>query len=461
MNTQTYYDKKTENRDFYRKLFAVVLPVALQNLLSALVSASDALMLGFLDQSSLSAVSLATQISFVQSLFLAALMIGSTTLAAQYWGRKDKEAVERVLAVALKFSAAVSVVFFAATLLGPDLLMRIFTGDMELISRGSMYLRVASVSYLFMGITQIYLCIMKNSGRVARSTVYGSVSVLLNILFNTLLIFGLAGFPRMGIVGAALATVLARTAELALVIYENTRREEVCIRLRLMKEKNEGMRKDFVYYTTPVMLNELVWGGGVTMFSVILGHMGSDAVAANSIANIAKNIIACACLGLSSGAGILIGNELGAGRLERAKRYGGKLCRTSFVMGVLSGILILLCRPLILKFAVNLSPQAYSYLKAMLVMCSYYLIGKAISSVMIGGIFCAGGDTRFGLYCDGVNMWAVVVPLGALAAFVFQWPVLVVYFILNLDEMLKIPVEIIHYKKYKWVKNLTMKEEVK
>ena len=446
---------REEKKEFYRKLFALVLPLALQNLMTALVSASDALMLGLLDQSSLSSVSLATQVQFVLNLFYVALTIGATVLAAQYWGKGDKEAVERVLAIALKGSMAVSLVFFLAAFFCAQFLMQIFTDDPELIRLGLPYLRIVSWSYLFMGVSQIYLCIMKNSGRTMRSTAYGSSAVVLNLLLNTLLIFGLLGFPKMEIAGAALATTVSRAVELGLVLLENRKKDQVRIRMKYLREGSPVLRKDFVRYTSPVMANELVWGCGFTMFSVIMGHLGSDAVAANSIANIVKNIIACMCLGIGTGSGILVGNELGRGALDRAREYGGRLCRIAVAAGAVSGAVLLVCSPLVQLLAVSLSEQAHEYLRVMLMICAYYMVGKAVNSTVVAGIFCAGGDTKFGLLCDAVTMWVIIVPVGMLAAFVWKLPVLTVYFLLNLDEFVKLPAVYRHYKKYLWVRNLT------
>ena len=209
---------------------------------------------------------------------------------------------------------------------------------------------------------------------------------------------------------------------------------------------------------TPVLGNEIVWGVGFTMGSVILGHMGSDAVAANSIASIAKNLLICLCTGIGSGGAILVGNELGAGSLDRAKRYGEGVAKLSIVAGASTGAVLLCLSPLILRLT-NLTPTAEGYLQWMLVICSYYCIGKSVNSTVIGGIFCAGGDSKFGFLCDAVTLWVIVVPLGMLAAFVWKLPVLAVYFIINLDEMIKLPAVYRHFKQYKWVKNLT-KEEI-
>lgn len=439
-----------------KKLIALVIPIAFQNLMTALVGASDALMLGFLDQSALSAVSLATQVQFVLNLFLAALTIGTTVLAAQYWGKGDTESVEQTLAAALRVTVPISAAFFLAAFFAPRLLMRIFTSDETLSAMGASYLRTASWSYLFTGISQVCLCIMKNSGRTMKSTVYGSTAVLLNIVLNAVLIFGLFGFPAWGIKGAAVATVLARAAELILVLAENTKKDRVRIRWSFIKSCDRGIRRDFARYTGPVLANELVWGCGFTMFSVIMGHLGSDAVAANAIANIVKNLIACACIGIGTASGIIVGNELGSGHLERARDYGSRLCRISLWAGVFSGLLLLLCSPLILRFSGSLTVQARGYLRVMLGICAYYLVGKSINTTIVAGIFCAGGDTRFGLMCDLVTMWLVIVPIGMAAAFFFHLPVMWVYFLLSLDEFVKIPAVYRHYIKYNWVRNLTV-----
>lgn len=303
-----------------RKQFTkIVIPIAAQNLLSSLVSASDALILGGLNQSSLSAVSLATQVTFVIGLFYTALTIGTTILSAQYWGNKQTDKVEDILTIALKYSVAISFIFWMVSLLFPGLLMRVFTNDYKLISLGIPYLQIVSWSYLFMGITQIYLCIMKNTDRTLKSTIYATIALVANLILNGVLIFGLFGFPQLGIHGAALATVIARLIELLFVICENQKKEVVKIRLRRILNRNQKLTQDFIKYTTPVLANSLAWGCGFTMFSVIMGHLGNDAVAANSIANIVKNIIACICLGIGAGSGIIIGNILGTGDLENAK----------------------------------------------------------------------------------------------------------------------------------------------
>lgn len=447
-------DRKNFDHTFYRQLISLVLPIAFQQFMLAAVSASDAVMLGMLSQDSMSAVSLAGQVQFVFSLYLAAMTIGTSMFAAQYWGKKEVQAVEQILGMVLLFTLPVSLIFTLAAALAPSALMRLFTPEPVLIAYGAEYLRAVSLSYLLCGISQIFLCIMKNSGRALQSSLISSVCVLLNIILNAVLIFGFFGFPELGITGAAVATVIARAIELTWAYLDSLAADRVKLRIGYLLRVDKGLCKEFWKYVMPVLGNEIVWGVGFTMSSVIMGHMGSDAVAANSIASVVKNLLICFCIGIGSGGGIMIGNELGAGNLGRAKQYGDRIAKLSVLSGILTGGFLLCIRPLILRYT-DLTAQAEEYLRWMFVICSYYCIGKSVNSTTIGGIFCAGGDSKFGFLCDAITMWGIIVPLGLLAAFVWDLPVMAVYFIINLDEIVKLPAVYKHYKKYKWVKNLT------
>lgn len=440
--------------EFAKKLASLALPIAFQQFMLALVSASDALMLGAVDQNLLSAVSLAGQVTFVYNLFIAAVTIGLSMFAAQYYGKGDLPSVEVAAGVSLRASLAVSLVFFIATLAFPGPLMRLFTSEDPLIEAGIPYLRAVSASYLACGVSQICLCAMKNCGRATGCMLISSFVVALNIALNAVFIFGALGMPAMGCAGAGAATTVSRAFELVLAHRGMTRRGGPRLRLSCFCRPSRTFKRTYWKYTLPVLGNELVWGCGFTMYSVIMGHLGSDAVAANSIANIAKNLIACFCLGLGGGAGVMVGNELGAGRLNNARDWGNKLCKASVAVGIASGLVLLAASPAIVALAA-LSETASGYLTGMLAMCSYYMIGKSVNSVAIAGIFCAGGDSRFGFACDAVTLWCFSVPTSALLAFVAEAPVLVVYFIMSLDEVVKLPAVYLHYKKYKWIKDLT------
>ena len=444
-----------DTRTLFKQLFGIVTPIAFQYLMSSLVTASDAIMLSFLDQSALAASSLAGQIAFVFYLFYGSFITGLTVLAAQYWGKGDARTAENVLAMVMRYALLAGMVFTLATALVPQPIMRLFTADTVLIEMGGEYLRTVSLSYVLTGFTQVYFGMMKVCGRAHLSSVIGSLAVVLNIALNGCLIFGPGFFPRMGITGAALATVLARVFETVMVLI--VLRKKLCPPLRIgqmLHISDPDLHRDLWHYTLPILINQIGWGGGVTMYSVIMGHLGSDATAANSIASIVRSMIASLCWGIAAGVGIILGGMLGRGELEQAKKAGGSFVRASIWIGVGSGLVILALTPLVLH-VIHLEPQAQYYLKFMMFMAAYYIIGNSLNSTVIGGIFPAGGDTRFGMWCDCITLWCVVVPLGMLGAFVWRLPVLAVAFILTLDEFVKIPAVYRHYIKYRWVKDIT------
>ena len=439
-------------RSLRKEIVRLALPIALQQFMTALVGACDAIMLGKLSQDAMSAVSLATQVTFVFNLFMFAFMAGENMFVAQYYGKGDYTGISQVFSLVTKICGCIAVVFLAGTLFFPEQLMRILTNEETLIVLGSEYLRVIGISYVFSGIAQTFLAIMKNCGAVNMSTLINGVMVILNIALNAVFIFGLSGFPKMGIKGAALATVLATVVQfLWSVGYVLCRIRAVKFSLRSCEKKLFGR---FWQKAVPLLINNLAWGIGFSMYSVIMGHLGTDAVAANGIANISKNLVVCFCLGLGNAGSIIVGNRLGADRLQEAKEVGVTLTRSAIIAGIVSGLVLIALSPFITKM-VDLTPTARGYLQKMLLISSYYIAGKSVNCMTIGGIFAAGGDSKFGMLCDSVTLWCIIVPLGCICAFILKLPVMVVYFVLNLDEIIKLPVVYKHYKKYKWIKNLT------
>lgn len=439
-------------RSLRKEIVRLALPIALQQFMTALVGACDAIMLGKLSQDAMSAVSLATQVTFVFNLFMFAFMAGENMFVAQYYGKGDYTGISQVFSLVTKICGCIAVVFLAGTLFFPEQLMRILTNEETLIVLGSEYLRVIGISYVFSGIAQTFLAIMKNCGAVNMSTLINGVMVILNIALNAVFIFGLSGFPKMGIKGAALATVLATVVQfLWSVGYVLCRIRAVKFSLRSCEKKLFGR---FWQKAVPLLINNLAWGIGFSMYAVIMGHLETDAVAANGIANISKNLVVCFCLGLGNAGSIIVGNRLGADRLQEAKEVGETLTKTAIIAGIVSGLVLIALSPFITKM-VDLTPIARGYLQKMLLISSYYIAGKSVNCMTIGGIFAAGGDSKFGMLCDSVTLWCIIVPLGCICAFILKLPVMVVYFVLNLDEIIKLPVVYKHYKKYKWIKNLT------
>ena len=440
---------------FYRTVIALVVPMALQNLINVGVTAADVIMLGAVGEDALSGASLAGQVQYIMTLFLFGLTSGATVLTAQYWGKGDKDAIEKILGIAVKTAVFVTALFTAAALVVPGLLLRIFTSDPVVIAEGIKYLRIVAFTYVMIGITQAYLYIMRSVERVIVATVVYLLSLVCNIIMNSIFIFGLFGLPAMGVSGAALGTLCARILEVVLVAgYARFFNKDIKLRLRYVIHTDKVLFGDFMKYALPVVINEVMWGLGTAANTAILGHMGSPVVAANSVAQVARQLATVVSFGLSSAAAIYLGKTIGEKKMEHARAYAKRFIGLSLIMGVLGGAVILIASPVASAF-LSLSAEAKDYLRIMFFVMSYFVVGQAFNTTMVVGIFRSGGDTRFGLILDVSTMWCCSILLGFLAAFVFKLSVPVVYMILMSDEIIKIPITSWRYRSCKWLRDVT------
>lgn len=440
---------------FYRTVIALVVPMALQNLINVGVTAADVIMLGAVGEDALSGASLAGQVQYIMTLFLFGLTSGATVLTAQYWGKGDKDAIEKILGIAVKTAVFVTALFTAAALVVPGMLLRIFTSDPVVIAEGIKYLRIVAFTYIMIGITQAYLYIMRSVERVIVATVVYLLSLICNIIMNSIFIFGLFGLPAMGVSGAALGTLCARILEVVLVAgYARFFNKDIKLRLRYVLHTDKVLFGDFMKYALPVVINEVMWGLGTAANTAILGHMGSPVVAANSVAQVARQLATVVSFGLSSAAAIYLGKTIGEKKMEHARAYAKRFIGLSLIMGVLGGAVILIASPVASAF-LSLSVEAKDYLRIMFFVMSYFVVGQAFNTTMVVGIFRSGGDTRFGLILDVSTMWCCSILLGFLAAFVFKLSVPVVYMILMSDEIIKIPITFWRYRSCKWLRDVT------
>ncbi len=439
---------------FYRQIFKLVLPIIIQNLLSAAVSSADVVMLNSVGQSSISAVSLAAQYSSVLFMVFYGLGTGATILCAQYYGKGDLHAIQIVEGIAMRFSILISLALACFAVFLPDGMMRIFTNDEELIRIGASYLRCMSVSYLCWGITEVYLAVLRSIGRVVVSTVMNVTAFSLNIFLNAVFIFGLFGAPKLGAMGVAIATSLSRLIELALCFGVSFASKDIKLDFRYLFVRNKTLFSDFIKLSLPALGNDISWSVAFSMYSVIIGHLGTDAVAANSFVLVVRNFGTILCFGMASAGGILLGNIIGENKLEEAREGARKLMKLTIITGAIGGLIILAATPFVLRYAA-LTDQAMHYLKYMLLINTYYVMGAAVNTTLIAGVFRAGGDSRFGFICDTIDMWCYAVPLGFIAAFALKLPVMWVYFLLCTDEFVKWPWVIKHYRSGKWLNNIT------
>lgn len=449
---------KQEKRAFYRHALKITAPIALQNFMDAAVSSADVIMLSFVSQSALAASSLAGQVAFVLNMLLCGVSSGASVLAAQYWGKGDRQAVERVMGLAIRLTLIVGMLFTLAAAIMPDWIMRIFTTDQALIDDGVLYLRAVSASYVLGGFTTVYLGVMRSVERVKMSAAVHCSAVLMNVLLNACFIFGFGPFPKLGIVGVALATSITRAVEVAVCLIDSAAGAKVRLRFRYLVSRGGELMHDFMKFALPAAANDIIWGLAFSVYSIILGHLSSDIVAANSVATVVRNLGTVVCFGTSSAAAIVMGKALGENRLKEANAYAGRFIKLAIATALIGGVVILCCRPLVMQFMhlyVEVTDVVRAELSIMLYINAYYIMGSSINTMLICGIFRSGGDVKFGLICDLVAMWVYAVPVGLICAFVIKLPEMWVYFVLCLDEFVKIPAVVRHYRKRNWLRNIT------
>ena len=448
------YSISTGKDDFYRQIFKLAIPIIIQNLLSAAVNSADVIMLNYVGQSSISAVSLAANYSSILFMVYYGLGTGASLLCSQYSGKNNLQAIHAVEGIALRFSVGISILVALIAFMMPQRMMQLFTADTELIAIGSSYLRVMGITYICWGISEIYLAVLRSIGRVTISMVLNVLAFVLNIFLNAVFIFGLFGAPKLGATGVAIATALSRLIQLLACVIVSILSKDVKLNPAYMFLRSKVLFHDFIRLSLPALGNDLSWSVAFSMYSVILGHLGTDAVAANSLVIVVRNIGSVFCFAIASAGTILLGQIMGKGDLEKSKKYASRMLRLTVITGALGGVIVLAVTPFVLKFA-SLNETAMHYLKYMLLINSYYIMGSAVNTALIAGVFRAGGDTKFGLICDTVDMWVYAVPLGFFAAFVLKLPVLWVYFLLCTDEFVKWPWVLQHYRKGEWAKNIT------
>ncbi|MBS7264922.1 MAG: MATE family efflux transporter [Treponema sp.] len=443
-----------EAKNFYKDLRNVVQPMAIQNLISSAVNSADVIMLGYISQTAIAASSLAGNVAFILFMISTGLSSGLVMLGAQYWGKKDTEAIKTLLGIGLRICCSVEIIVALVAAFYPRILMLIFTKNEALIAEGCRYLRAASFSYVCLSFSQMFQAGFKSIERVKIVTITSTTSLFLNIGLNAVFIFGLLGVPKMGITGVGIATSIARFIEMVICFIYAGRQTDIKFSVTCVFRRNKLLTRDFFKYSLPAVGNELVWGSAFSMYSVIMGHLGEDIVAANSVVNTVRQLGSVLCFGMAYGGAIVVGKYMGAGDMAVAERNASRLARVTIFSGVLGAVLLICLYP-VLPYIADLNETASHYRNILLFINAYSLIGASINTVLICGIFRAGGDSKFGFVADIINMWCVSVPLGLLAAFVFKLPPLWVYFILFLDEFEKMPFVIHHYFKKGWLRNIT------
>ena len=443
-----------EDKSFIRKTITIGIPIAFQGLLNTLLNLVDNMMIGSLGESSIAAVGLANKVFFVFTLLLFGIVSGSSVLTAQYFGKKDVKNIRRVLGLSLIIGLSGAFIFMLAGLFIPETVMKIFTPNENTINIGVSYLTIVAISYPLTAITNCYVSLLRATNKVKAPVFISIVAILVNVILNYTFIYGHFGFEALGVRGAAIATVIARLVEvisILLVVYIS--KCEAAAKIKELINFNKEFIKKYFIIVSPVIANEFVWGLGVTMYSLVYGRMGDSAVASITITQNVEQICVVIFQGLSAATAVILGNELGANKIEKADKHAKGFFVLQFMLTIVMATVCLIIRkPLINLF--NVDGKVASDIVKCLNVFIIYLPFRMFNLVNIVGVLRSGGDTKASLLLDMTGVWLVGIPFAFLGGIVLKLPIYYVYAMITIEEVYKFTLGFIRYRKKKWLRKI-------
>lgn len=444
-------------KNFYRSFFALALALALQNLLVYSVNMMDTLMLGRYSQDAMSGVSLCNQVQFLLQMLVQGAGEGVVVLGTQYWGKNKLEPIPHIMGVALRFGGSLAIVLFLAVLFFPGQLLGLLSNDQAVIAQGIAYFQIICFSYIIFTLTNILVASLRSIGIVKIGYVISFSTLCINVCLNYLLIYGHFGFPELGVRGAAVATLASRTVELFIVLYYLKYKEgRLCLTLKKLVFIDTSYISDYIHISSPVLINQALWGVAQMVQTGILGHLGGDTTAANALAVQAYQVLSVVAYGAASAAGVVVGRCVGGGRQEELRSVVKTLEVLFIGIGLMSGLALFLASgPLLALIRANLTNRAQILSRQFMTILSLTTVGTAYQMACDHGIIRGGGDTAFSAKMNLISMWLIVVPLSAMAAFWWELPPAAVFFLLKWDQLYKIIPVALRLHSWKWVRSVT------
>ena len=452
-----------KDKSFYKTLIFIALPIALQNLLSNGLNLADSIMVSRVSETAVSSVSLAGQPNFILNLVFFGIGSGAAVLTSQYFGqggKNDIKAINKILGMAVRFSVIISFVFFIIAEFFPLQIMLLFSKDLTIANEGVVYLQIVAFSYVVSAVTATYMIIVRSVEKVMVALIVSSSALFIDTILSYILIYGKLGFPKMGIAGAALGTLIAKFIEFILMlIHAKFFNKTLAFKFKYIFSYDSFIFKKFLSYSLPVVLNETFWGVGISFQAAIMGNLNGDAIAAYSIVSLVLNFCLVFLVGLGNASAVIIGKIIGSGNEDFARKAAKTFTFLSILVGVVTGILVISSIPFI-NYLYPLSDTARTYLNTILIIAATYSIIISFNVVNVIGIFRGGGDTKFSLILDIASLWICSIVFGVIGAHILKFSVPIVYIILKSDEIVKLFLGIYRMKSGKWLKNLIQQDVI-
>lgn len=453
-----------KNPSFYKGVFALAFPIALQSLISIGVNMLDTIMVGSLGENALSATSLANSFISIYHIFCMGLGMGASVLVSRYWGMKKAadgreeeagHALKQTVCLMLRITVGLAAIFALLTVIMPGTLMKMYTSDEEIIRLGCIYFRWSVITYFFLGTGLVSTIVLRSVGQV-RLPLYVSIGAFfVNLCANYAFIFGKFGAPRMEIAGAALGTLIARLFEAAMILgYLFFKDKNIRFRIRDLFMKTGSLIGEYIRISIPVLVSDAILAIGNNSVAMVIGHLGAAFVAANAITSVTQQLSTVVIQGVCQAGAIVTGQTLGLGDKEKTMQQGWMFFGLGIALGAVSAIFILAAsNPIISTYKV--SEETVNLAKQLMAAISFIIIFQATNSIMTKGVLRGGGDTKMLMLADNVFLWVLAIPLGILAGFVFHWPAFWIYVCLKSDQIVKTFWCLIRLKSEKWIKKIS------
>ena len=447
------------DRHFFSQMFKLALPITLQNLVLTSLNLVDNIMIGGLGENAIAGVGLANQYFFLLNLLLFGIVSGSSIFTAQYWGSKDVKSIRKVLGICIITGGTGAFLFSIGGLFFPNEILGIFSKDQNVLNLANEYLRIVIFSYLITAVTFAYSFSLRSTGNVKTPLIVSVIALGINTFLNYLLINGHLGLPRMGVAGAAVATVIARVIELSLLLWAvYSKKMVVAASISEMTDLTAGFVKQFFKVTAPVILNESMWGLGVTMYAIAYARMGTDVFASTNISGTIEKIVWVIFMGVGNACAVMIGNKIGSGDVSEVFLYAKRFAILGPATAILAGIVVIFISPWALA-PYKVSPVVLDYAQKNLIVFCLFIWAKVFNYINVIGILRSGGDTTFCLLLDTGGVWLIGVPLAFLGGLVFDLPIYYVYALVQVEEVIKLIIGIPRLASKKWINNLAVDME--
>ncbi len=442
------------DKEFYKKIAAIALPISAQQLITVGVNLMDTLMLSSMGDAQLSASALGGQFINLFQIFCMGIGMGASVLTARYWGMKELPSLRKAVTIMLRFVIALSSAFTLATIIAPGLIMRIYTPETEIIDYGVLYLRWLIPTYFCIGLSLTCTIVLRSVGQVTIPLCCSIIAFFVNIFFNWVFIFGHFGAPRMESAGAALGTLIARLFELAFICgHFFFKDRKIAYRIKDLLMRCGDLTREYFRVCIPVLISDGLLALGNNAVAMVMGRIGKTFVAANSVTTIVQQLSSVLTQGIANASGIMTGHTMGEGKMEKAQKQGYTFLGLGFVLGCFAAIVILLVRgPIINYYKVSAETKEIAW--QLMDAISFIVVFQAMNSILTKGVLRAGGDTRFLMAGDILFLWVASIPLGMLAGFVFHWSPFWIYTMLKIDQIIKCVWCFFRLRSRKWMKKI-------